>query len=196
MQKVFWTQGAKVSEKSFAPPKPHFAPVQKQFWVVQKTFRRPLLPGSKRPFAPSPKHFWEFSLFGQFPRPAGPYLALSRFRAQLGVLNRLVLNHLGGSTARWWRYSVSNPLRTSAKEKRDRGHDSQPRPRPRLNSQPQGATKDIVFKKDKPEEVAPAQPAGPNGPQWTASGQNSARINLVSIVRVAPLQNEIARNAL
>ena len=29
-----------------------------------------------------------------------PYLALSRFRAQLGVLNRLVLNRLGGSTAR------------------------------------------------------------------------------------------------
>ena len=29
-----------------------------------------------------------------------PYLALSRFRAQLGVLNRLVLNRLGGSTVR------------------------------------------------------------------------------------------------
>ena len=29
-----------------------------------------------------------------------PYLALSRFRAQVGVLNRLVLNRLGGSTAR------------------------------------------------------------------------------------------------
>ena len=29
-----------------------------------------------------------------------PYLALSRFRAQLGVLNRLVLNRSGGSTAR------------------------------------------------------------------------------------------------
>ena len=69
MQKVFWTQGAKVSEKSFAPPKTAFAPVQNGVWVVQKTFRRPLLPGSKRPFAPSPKHFWEFSLFGQFPRP-------------------------------------------------------------------------------------------------------------------------------
>ena len=40
------------------------------FWVVQKTFRRPLLAGSKRPFAPSPNHFWEFSLSGQFPRPA------------------------------------------------------------------------------------------------------------------------------
>ena len=74
MQKVFWTQGAKVSEKSLAPVQPHFAPVQKQFWVVQKTFRRPLLPGSKRPFAPSPKHFWEFSLFGQFPRPAASQL--------------------------------------------------------------------------------------------------------------------------
>ena len=29
-----------------------------------------VLPGSKRPFAPSPKHFWEFSLFGQLPRSA------------------------------------------------------------------------------------------------------------------------------
>ena len=29
-----------------------------------------------------------------------PYLALSRFRPQLGVLNRPVLNRLGGSTAR------------------------------------------------------------------------------------------------
>ena len=84
VQKVFWTQGAKVSEKSFAPPKTHFAPVQKQFWVVQKTFRRPLLPGSKRPFAPSPKHFWEFSLFGQFPRSA----ASQRKRAQRQVCKR------------------------------------------------------------------------------------------------------------
>ena len=60
----------------------------------------------------------------------------------VGVLNRLVLNRLGGSSARWWRYSVQNPLKTSAKQKRDRGRDSQPRPRPRLISQPQGATKD------------------------------------------------------
>ena len=73
-----------------------------------------------------------------------PYLALSRFHAQLGVLNRPVLNRLGGSTARWWRYSVSNPFKTSAKQKRDRGRDSQPRPRPRLNSQPQGATKVVI----------------------------------------------------
>ena len=29
-----------------------------------------------------------------------PYLALSRFHAQVGALNRLVLNRLGGSTAR------------------------------------------------------------------------------------------------
>ena len=29
-----------------------------------------------------------------------PYLALARFRAQLGVLKGLVPNHLGGSTAR------------------------------------------------------------------------------------------------
>ena len=35
-----------------------------------------------------------------------PYLALSRIHAQVGVPNRLVLNRLGGSTARCWRYSV------------------------------------------------------------------------------------------
>ena len=48
----------------------------------------------------------------------------------MGVLNRLVLNRLGGS------------FKTSAKQKRDRDRDSQPRPRPRLISQPQGATKE------------------------------------------------------
>ena len=57
------------------------------------------------------------------------YLALSRIQTQVGVLNRLVLNRLGGAQPR------------DAKQKRDRGRDSQPRPRPRLNSQPQGATK-------------------------------------------------------
>ena len=31
---------------------------------------------------------------------------------------------------------VENPFKTSAKQKHDRGRDSQPRPRPRLNSQP------------------------------------------------------------
>ena len=35
-----------------------------------------------------------------------PHLALSRIHVQVGVLNRLVLNRLGGSTARQWRYSV------------------------------------------------------------------------------------------
>ena len=33
------------------------------------------------------------------------YLALSRILAQVGVLNRLVLNHIGRSTARLWCYS-------------------------------------------------------------------------------------------
>ena len=39
-----------------------------------------------------------------------PYLALSRMHAQVGVLNRLVLNRLGGSNARYWRY-LSGPHR-------------------------------------------------------------------------------------
>ena len=68
-------------------------------------------------------------------------LALSRVHDQVGALNRLVLNRFRGSTARSWRYSIQNTFKTSAKQKRDRGRDSQPHPRPRLNSQPQGATK-------------------------------------------------------
>ena len=45
------------------------APVQKRVWVVQKTLGRPLLPEeSKRPFAPSPNHFWRLFLFGESPR--------------------------------------------------------------------------------------------------------------------------------
>ena len=69
-------------------PKPIFAPVAKAVvGLVQKTFRRPLLPGSKRPFAPSPKHFWEFPLFGQFPRPAASqhYKSMG-FRVHLSVI--------------------------------------------------------------------------------------------------------------
>ena len=38
MQKVFWTQGAKVSQESFAPPKPCFALVQLSFAPVQEDF--------------------------------------------------------------------------------------------------------------------------------------------------------------
>ena len=35
---MFWTQGAKVSQESFAPPKPCFAPVQLSFAPVQEDF--------------------------------------------------------------------------------------------------------------------------------------------------------------
>ena len=35
-----------------------------------------------------------------------PYLALSRIHTQIGILNRLVLNRLKGSTARLWCYNV------------------------------------------------------------------------------------------
>ena len=38
MQKVFWSQGAKVVHKSFAPPKTSFAPVQPRFVLVQEAF--------------------------------------------------------------------------------------------------------------------------------------------------------------
>ena len=49
---------------------------------------------------------------------------------------------LGGAQPRDSGAIVSKkPLKTSAKQKRDRGRDSQTQPRPQLNSQPQGATK-------------------------------------------------------
>ena len=35
---MFWTQGANVSQRSFAPPKPCFAPVQLSFAPVQEDF--------------------------------------------------------------------------------------------------------------------------------------------------------------
>ena len=62
----FWAQGAKVSQESFAPPKPSFAT------PFRTSARGLLLAGSKRPliFAPSPNHFRERSLFGQFPTSA------------------------------------------------------------------------------------------------------------------------------
>ena len=62
------------------------APVQNRVWVVQKTLGRPLLPGSKTPFAPSPNHFWEISIFGPSPRTLGSQFWKSSgiFLAKLG----------------------------------------------------------------------------------------------------------------
>ena len=68
--------------------------------------------------------------------PISPYLAST----QVIALNPFILNCLGGQTVRWC-YSVWTPCKTSAKQKHDRGRDSQPGPQPRLVSQPQGATK-------------------------------------------------------
>ena len=59
-----------------------------------------------------------------------PYLALLRIRMQLEVLNRLVLNCLGGSTARQWCYSVRTLFKNKSKKSRDRGRDCRPPPRP------------------------------------------------------------------
>ena len=54
------------------------------------------------------------------------YLALSRIRTQVGVLNCLILSHLGSST---------KPFKSSGKQESDRGRDSRLHLRPRLNSQ-------------------------------------------------------------
>ena len=53
------------STKPLAPVRNVVARVQKVFWVVQKTLGRPLLPGSKRPFEPSPNHFGDFPCSGR-----------------------------------------------------------------------------------------------------------------------------------
>ena len=47
------------------------APVQNGVWVVQKTLGRPLLLGSKTPFAPSPNHFGHFRGFGPLEQALG-----------------------------------------------------------------------------------------------------------------------------
>ena len=49
MQKVFSTQGAKVSEKSFAPPKTAFAPVQNGVLGVAKDFSETFAPWGTLP---------------------------------------------------------------------------------------------------------------------------------------------------
>ena len=65
--------------------------------------------------------------------------ALSRsISHHTGVLNHLVLNHLGSSTAH---LCFCVPFKVDAKEKCDRGRDSQLHPRPPLNSQPHGGHK-------------------------------------------------------
>ena len=57
------------------------------------------------------------------------YLALSRIHTQVGVLDRLVLNRLEGSTVRLWRPFCLNLFfffqKKKSKEKRERGRDSQ-----------------------------------------------------------------------
>ena len=68
-------------------------------------------------------------------------LALSCIHVQVGSLNRLILNRLGGSTARHLLLSVWNPLKTRPRQKLDGGRNSRAPSRPRLNPEPQGATK-------------------------------------------------------
>ena len=79
-----------------------------------------------------------------------PNLALFLIQTHtvVGVLNHLVLNCLESFTVRLWCYGVYNAVKPAQNQnaieaaiKRDRCRKSQQRARPRLNSQPQGATK-------------------------------------------------------
>ena len=67
------------SENWVAPVQNGVAPVQNGFRMVQKTLGRLFLLELKLPFAPSPNHFWEFTIFGISPRTFGlqPYSSIS-----------------------------------------------------------------------------------------------------------------------
>ena len=68
VQKVFRIQGAEVSQEPLAPSETSFAPVQPHpFCTSARGFS---LPGSNRPFAPSPNHFGEFPIFDPLPHAA------------------------------------------------------------------------------------------------------------------------------
>ena len=63
---MFWTQGAKVSQESFAPPKLGFAPVQLCFAPVQEAFGAL---GPKDLSHPLLTTFGNFLFAGPLPRP-------------------------------------------------------------------------------------------------------------------------------
>ena len=58
-------------QNGVAPVQNGVAPVPNGFWMAQKTLGRLLLPELKLPFAPSPNHFWEFTIFGLSPSTFG-----------------------------------------------------------------------------------------------------------------------------
>ena len=65
-------EGAKgLLSPGIAPVQNGVAPVLNGFRMVQKTLGRLLLPELKLPFAPSPNHFWEFTIFGLSSRTFG-----------------------------------------------------------------------------------------------------------------------------
>ena len=65
---MFWTHGAKVSQESFAPPKPCFAPVQPFFAPVQEDFGTL---GPKHLLHPLLTTFGKFPVSGPLPEPWG-----------------------------------------------------------------------------------------------------------------------------
>ena len=77
MQKVFWTQGAKVSKKSFAPPKTAFAPVQNGVTPVQEAL---CSLGPKDLLHPPLGTFGNFPFSVSFPGPQLPRLKPQIFR--------------------------------------------------------------------------------------------------------------------
>ena len=66
---LFWAQGAKVSQESFAPPKPSFAPVQPHFAPVQEAS---CSRGPKDLLHPLLTTFGNFHFSGTFPGPQHP----------------------------------------------------------------------------------------------------------------------------
>ena len=61
---------------------------------MQKTLGRLSHAGSKRPVAPSPNHFWRFSLFGQFPRSVASQRSTGKCRPI--ILAKFAVRSCGG----------------------------------------------------------------------------------------------------
>ena len=83
------------------------------------------------------------ALMGRFPSLMGRFPTLMGRFPNFALMGRFPSRKSPGKQPIKKRRIKRFLIKTSTKQKRDRGRDSQLRPRPRLNSQPQGATKII-----------------------------------------------------
>ena len=77
--------------------------------MAQETLGRPLLPGSRRPFAPSRKHFSGFPFFGHFQRSASSQGQITHLICvRLKKRNCKTTFFLGGGGEGFWLFYASS----------------------------------------------------------------------------------------